>query len=71
MIPALKSVNDAIERVEEMPDDADLTSALWLLGQAKARIAAFAQRQERESDTEPSPPPSVRGEQPTVPDGAE
>lgn len=84
MIPALRNINDAIANVEEMPDTPELVSARWLLGQAKARVEVFVQRQERQAetllpppgatpaeayDTEPSPPPSTRAEMPTLPDG--
>lgn len=71
LTPAERAISDAMAFVEEMPDDMDLAVALSLLGNARARVAAFVARQERESDTEPAPPPSTRSEQPTIPDGAQ
>lgn len=54
LTPAERSIAEAMAFLEEMPDDMDLAVALNLLGNARARVQAFSQRQKRESDTDPS-----------------
>jgi hypothetical protein len=50
---------EAIKLVEEMPDDPDLVSARWLLGQAVAKLRTFESRHAKTDPSELAPLSSV------------
>jgi hypothetical protein len=55
MTLAERHLIEAIKLVEEMPDDPDLVSARWLLGQAVAKLRGWEARHAKTDPSELAP----------------